>query len=471
MKQKTWKFFYISIFWILCLLPVAGMAFWSQDTQSEKRTLAEFPSVKTEEGWNLQWLSEAGDYFQDHFAFRSELVTANALLRGKLLGTSTAASVIQGTDGWLYYTDSLDDYLGQNLLSDRSLFNIAHTMAMVQQRLTSQGVSFTFAVAPNKNTLYPEHMPYYDQITVSEEHNLFRLVSYLEEEGVNYTDLYTRLSEEEDVLYHERDSHWNNRGAAIAADAILDRLGKAHETYEDKSYSVRSDYEGDLDEMLYPQAVTLEKEFYYDQDWTYQYLTETESNFDPKIETAAEGETGSLVMFRDSFTNALLPFLAETYGNAYFSRGVPNQMREVSARNADAVVMERAERFLPEMALNPPVLECPAFQMKGEAAETALDGADHLSLENLGLLTKISGHIRPEHLGVRTRIFAQINAGAYLYEAYPMDIKLEEETSDGGFCLYVSADILTEGENHITLFTLADGGLEKISENTIQEEK
>ena len=93
-----------------------------QETSSENRRLAEFPKIKTEEGINTQWLPEAGEYFQEHFAFRNELVTANALLNGKFFGVSTADGVIQGTDGWLYYKDSLQDYLGEELLSERSLF-------------------------------------------------------------------------------------------------------------------------------------------------------------------------------------------------------------------------------------------------------------------------------------------------------------------------------------------------------------
>ena len=90
----------------------------------------------------MEWLPQAGDYFQDHFAFRNELVTANALLNGKLLGTSTAQGVIQGSDNWLYYKDSLNDFLGVELLSDRSLYNIAHSLAMMEENLEARGRRF-----------------------------------------------------------------------------------------------------------------------------------------------------------------------------------------------------------------------------------------------------------------------------------------------------------------------------------------
>ena len=70
------------------------------------------------------------------------------------------------------------------------------------------------------------------------------------------------------------------------------------------------DFTGDLDEMLYPLALTEEKEIYYDKADVFAYVGEVESNFDPKITTVNPGSTGSLVMYRDSFGNAILPFFA-----------------------------------------------------------------------------------------------------------------------------------------------------------------
>ena len=65
-----------------------------QEASSENRRLAEFPELKKENEINNRWLLEAGEYFQEHFAFRNELVTANALLNGKIFGVSTADGVI-----------------------------------------------------------------------------------------------------------------------------------------------------------------------------------------------------------------------------------------------------------------------------------------------------------------------------------------------------------------------------------------
>lgn len=124
--MKKWKLAYSVLFFGVCLTPLVGMGLTKEEASSENRTLSAFPALKTEEGLNVNWLSDAGDYFQDHFAFRNELVTANALVNGKIFQVSTASGVIQGTDGWLYYKDSLDDYLGTTSFRSGALQRGSH---------------------------------------------------------------------------------------------------------------------------------------------------------------------------------------------------------------------------------------------------------------------------------------------------------------------------------------------------------
>nr|WP_296156366.1 hypothetical protein [uncultured Blautia sp.] len=445
--MKKLQVLYIAAFFAVCLVPFAGMAVTGQESSSENRTLAEFPQIKTEEGINVQWLSDAGEYFQDHFAFRNELVTANALINGKILGTSTASGVIQGTDGWLYYKDSLEDYLGENLLEDRSLYNISHILSLMQEYLAEKNVQFAFTVAPNKNSLYDANMPYYDSCKVSDNKNLINLRKYLKNENISYVDLYEPLAKADEILYHKRDSHWNNKGAALASDLLLEGLGKEHESYTDETYTVKTDFTGDLDEMLYPLATTPEDEIYYDRQTTFAYVGEVESNFDPRITTVNPVKTGSLVMYRDSFGNALLPFMADVYGNAYFSRGIPYQLTDVDTMAADTVVVERAERFLPEMAESAPVMPAPE-----RTVSTGEDKADPEAVKDLEIITqgnylKISGRIAEKYLDTESRIYVRTD-GDKVYEAFPNDVTLDDGSTDcGGFTLYLPVGTATEKSN------------------------
>ena len=467
--MKKGKLIYCILFFAICLCPSLGMLVTKQETSSENRQLSEFPSPKTEEGKiNVEWLSQAGDYFQEHFAFRNELVTGNALLHGRLLETSTADGVIQGKNGWLYYKDSLDDYLGQDLLSDRSLFNIAHMLSMTQQALEEKGVNFLFTIAPNKNSLYGDNMPYYDKLKVSDQTNRENLEGWLTTEKVAYADLYQALMEEDEVLYHARDSHWNNKGAALAADVLMDALGKDHDSYEGESYTVRRDYTGDLDTMLYPLASTADDEIYYDKEPTYATVEEIQSNFDPRITTVNPVKEGSLVMYRDSFGNALLPYMADAYANAYFSRGIPYQLMDVETHSADTVIIERAERFLPEMSQFPPVLTAKEISLTEDQELQGSDGAVDVKIKPQGMTAQLSGRIKEGLLDTDSRIYLKVNGS--VYEAFPMDVKVEENLDDNGFCLYLPSELVAADGNDVEILIEKDNKIYNIYQNNIKED-
>lgn len=119
MKNKGYMI-YIIVVCVLLLIPFAGMTFWPTNETTENTVLAEWPEWQKDGKWNESYLSEMGEYFEDHFAFRQNLVTANALLRGKLVKSSATDQVVVGSDDWLYFSGTLDDYRGTELLNNLS---------------------------------------------------------------------------------------------------------------------------------------------------------------------------------------------------------------------------------------------------------------------------------------------------------------------------------------------------------------
>lgn len=451
---------YLAVTLLLCALPFAGLLWKKSEASTENRQLAEFPQRKSGDGWNTEFLPQLGAYFEDHFAYRQEMVTADALLRGAL-GVSAQDGVIRGTDGWLYYKDSLDDYLGSRPLTDRGIFNIARTLRMMQDYVEDDERQFLFAVAPNKNSLYGEHMPYYYQVKAGQTRNVDRLFAALEEQGVHYTDLYGVLGAQDEVLYHRRDSHWNNKGAALAAETMLEQMGRPHASYQDMAFTVRTDFEGDLDKMLYPLAVTPEEEIYYDDAFSYEYLGEVESNFDPEIKTRQEQGMGSLLMFRDSFGNALLPFFAQEFRDAEFSRGVPYYLDEMYFCDADAVVVERAERFLPDMAASPPVFQSPLRMADVDEASEAAGNGTTCEAAAEGMYVRFQGEIDPAYVQENSLIYFRLDKEK-VYEAFPMNLEKEGALSDCGYAVCVEKERL-EGDAWIAeLFVETDGEITKV---------
>lgn len=151
---------FTAAFVLLCLIPSVGMLCLPPTKAAANEQLAPVPQLQTPDGsWNPAVLEEATDYIADHFALRQEMVTLNAALHTGLLATSPAEKVICGTDGWLYYTETLADYQHKPVLTEEQARETAALLAEMQAYCEARGARFLFTIAPNKNSLYPEHMP------------------------------------------------------------------------------------------------------------------------------------------------------------------------------------------------------------------------------------------------------------------------------------------------------------------------
>ena len=229
--KKVFTHLFIAVFFGLCLIPSVGILIWGESKAGANEILAAKPSI-TERSGSFNWdvLSDFSDYMADRFAFRQELVTAWARLNASLFHRSTAADVILGSDDWLYFTPTLDNYTGANPLSDRELWTAARTLYLMEEYTESREGTFLFTLAPNKNSLYRENMPEYTILT--EDGSTRKLYSLLRDMEVSHADLFKAFDETDEVLYFKGDSHWNSKGAALAADVLPEEEEVAAEDFD-----------------------------------------------------------------------------------------------------------------------------------------------------------------------------------------------------------------------------------------------
>lgn len=365
----------------ICIIPFAGMAVAPSNEAVGNEQKTTLPSIKTEDGgFNEKYMQQLGDYFSDHYALRPQIMSVDAEIQSKVFGVSNIDSITTGKNNWLYYSSTLDNYLGRNLMSTRKIFNTKHNLEITQKYLASQNIDFLFTIAPNKNTLYPDNMPYYYGKKESTGSNLNSFISSLDKDKLYYCDLLTPLKNSDEVLYLEQDSHWNNKGALLAYNEILDTLGKEHNDYSDAQATRTKSFYGDLGKMIYPATQKPEYNFEYDINPTYTYVTPTKSVEDAIINTQNNKASGRLYMYRDSFGNALLPYFANAYGSAYFTKAFPiNLALEVGMQKSDTVVFEIVERNLDWFAESPPVM--PALEVTVLSYKETTDSVQSLKAE------------------------------------------------------------------------------------------
>lgn len=447
MNKKRYGYVgFTAVCMILCMVPFAGMAVARTDTTTENKTLAEFPSLKNADGTvNTDFLGGLGTYFEDHFALRPQLVTLDSMIQSRVFDVSNVDTVIYGTDGWLYYASTLDDYLGQNTLSDRSIYCAAHNLSLMQQYVNRQGADFLLTIPPNKNSLYGKNMPYYDQRKVSSDHNIDALVPELEKQGIFYLDLFSLFGETDEVLYLQRDSHWNNEGAMLVYRAIFEALDMEYDSYESVDISRAKNEVGDLNRMLYPLGAEPEWNTTYHYDSSYVYTLENTTGVeDPVIRTYNENGNGSLLMFRDSFGNTLLPLTANAVEYGYFYKAMPYDIAALmESIRPDAVVVEKVERNISDFAQIPPVMPGLAVQLQN-AKEVSTNGTLDLQSSDVNVLYyEVAGIIDDNFADVDSNVYVCISQeeSDAVYEAFTV----ADEASDYGYLLYLPKSEVHEG--------------------------
>lgn len=416
-----------------CLLPFAGMAVRPTTVSTENKEMSGFPSLMAEQGgWNLDFFLEFEEYFREHFAFRNELVFADAKIQTSIFQVSNVDAVIYGKDGWLYYASTLDDYLGNSRMSEREIYNLAHNLSLVRQYVEDKGSDFVLAIPPNKNTLYAENMPYYDSYIVDPIHNVDLLAPKLRELAVPYADLPGLFRNEEEILYLKRDSHWNKKGAVMAYNCIMDALGYGHMDYADSSASRAKDEDGDLNRMLYTVYGEKELNYKYDIEQTFSFADNVKSVEDAWIETKGGTGNGSLLMFRDSFGNTLIPLIANQFEKAWFTKEVPYGLESLMEQyHPDAVVLEKVERNLSEFIRMPPIISAPEEEVPKVAETLQIDTEVHVeSLEYDPAYCKVSGSVEESLLAEETDIVVRINDN--YYKAY--------HTGSNGYEIYLKKE-------------------------------
>jgi alginate O-acetyltransferase complex protein AlgJ len=218
----------IAIFLAAVAVPLVGMAFVGNGgVTAEKRTLAERPTLS----WNAASLRTFPDrmarYFEDHFAFRQQLVRWQAELRLNTLGVSPSEAVIKGRDGWLFYADdgAMADYAVAPPFTEAELELWRRTLQDTSDWLDAQGIAYLFVISPDKHLVYPEFMPVaIRRATIS---RIDQLVTYLDQHStVRVLDLRPALlqAKAQERIFHRTDTHWNDRGAFVGYQQILDAL-------------------------------------------------------------------------------------------------------------------------------------------------------------------------------------------------------------------------------------------------------
>lgn len=440
-KKNLTNIIYIVIFLAISIVPL--IAFSDKQAAIGNETKAAKP--KLSDGTELT--ANVDTYFAQNFGFRNRLVYVQNVLKQNVFRTSGQSEVIVGEDGWLFYSRALDDFLGTSAADETEIERMGAVVLMMQNYVESRGGEFIFLPAPNKMSVYGEYMPYY-YIEDGGQGNYERLYSELVNAGVNTVQLKNTLSLKKAdgvQLYHKLDSHWNNYGAAVAYEAVADKLSevygdefKGYTRYSTMPYSVKNNFSGDLQSMLLPGSDRKDEQLEFDAAENFEYTNRFRGVDDLVITTSNESKAvdKSVILFRDSFGNALYWFFANDYTSLTAKREIPYNIYQ-AAEESELVAVELVERNLRNLLVYTPIV--PSLNLGDDyfsgAVEDAAD-SDCTAEASVSVMTTTDGLLQVDGscdaLSDYAYIYLVVEGGG-TFQVLP-----SEEGAD--FTLYLESD-------------------------------
>jgi hypothetical protein len=343
------------------------------DAEAENRTLAAWPTLDGTWTSAGQFGYKAAQWFEDHFGFRSMLIRWYGITRYFWLDVSPSPTVSRGQDGWLFYMEDggLDDFTNEHLMTPGELVNWRKTIVRARDWCAARGIAYLFTVPPDKHTIYPDKFdPTIHQLSPMSRTDQL-MTATLDTGAVLDVRQEIAAASRNERLFHVTDTHWNERGAYIAYRQIIDAararvpgIPPPHDRSEFNATTRQLDgrdlaamiglkrvlHEDDL--RLVPKAPrhykVIEPAGGYATGGTGLIITEIPGSTLPRA-----------VIFRDSFTSALAPFLSEHFSRAVYLWQNDFDSEVVEREHPDIVIQEIVGRHLYLFIPTPELIPAP----------------------------------------------------------------------------------------------------------------
>lgn len=330
---------------------------------TENRALSEKPELTLA---NISsYPEEYEEYYNDHLAFKSQLVNLRSLIDYKLLDVVDSEKVLLGKDNWLFYKSAgveeladeqpIADYQGINKYTEEEMQGIMQNIKDVDEWLENRNIEFSILICPNKEHIYSEYLPN-SILQIEDECKADALVNYLE---VN-TDvpIIYPLSELEDnkysyQLYYKYDTHWNSLGGFIAEQSIRAQYTGEKESID--KFNVASEEGGapkDLAGMINLVNYFNDDSYYYvdnyKPDVNMNLIEKSEDGVLDVYNSNAEDQRRVLVI-RDSYGEALMSYLPKDFENVIFVHRGGFDYGFIDVYQPDIVIYQVVERATNDM--------------------------------------------------------------------------------------------------------------------------
>jgi hypothetical protein len=341
----------IALFMVMIWLPTLDTLFHLDraPASNEKRQMAPFPQLKPGMSGLKEYIAGLEACFNDHFGFRKRLIHWHNNWKYHLFRDQIGTEVIIGRDDWLFYTDGdmVEHYRGVRQFTPQDLLDWQRLLEHRRNWLAQRGIKYLFIVAPDKQSVYPEQLPTW-LTKVRPDTKLDQFLAYMRAHStVDVLNLRPALRDARRIAptYFKTDTHWNLFGGFVACQEIVKDLSKLQPELQPpslESFELENKLTsgGDLANLLGldNSEITEDNTILMVQKTnlpTLEITTNTTKN--PKARE-------SVIIFHDSFGNAIKPFLGSSFGKVVYMGQQELDAGLIEREKPNIVISEIVER-------------------------------------------------------------------------------------------------------------------------------
>lgn len=231
-QKRIFNFFLLTGILFVLFLPFLQSVFKLKKTI--KPLKGAFVEVKETELNSTSWLNgdfQKGeeDYLNQNFGFRNYYVRLNNQVDYSLFNKANVDKVVVGKGGFLYESNYITSYYGQNFVGKELLEEKFKKLKDLQDLFKELKITLAVIFAPGKATFYPEFIPEEWQET-KQLNNYEYSVGLCKKLDIDYVDLNAWFLKLKNItpydLYPKTGIHWSNYGALISFDTLTRHLEK-----------------------------------------------------------------------------------------------------------------------------------------------------------------------------------------------------------------------------------------------------
>ena len=314
---------------------------------NEKKAVSKLPKLN---GNITVVAKKTRDYYLNNFGYKKASFVIYSFVKTKVLGENPLPNkVVKGKEGWFFLGD-----FGKNVFSNNAGAKKIkqHEKILVENNIRSFfdkskhfKVPFYMLVCPDKHQIYNDFLPF----------SLSNKQSKFEEVLFKFTKKEPRLvllknellkQKKENRIYHKTDTHWNDLGALHGFNALVAKLQSdfpelrkiSAANFEAENRVVNRQ---DLTEMI---NANIEEEITLFAPKTKKYSQSTSIVDGVKMNRFLNLEKKyKVVIFHDSYSNALMKYFGSTFKESVFVRSYPNY-NLLKKEKPDLVILQMVNR-------------------------------------------------------------------------------------------------------------------------------